>query len=217
MSSGATSPRQSTTRGIAVFLAVALVLLVASTLLDHALFHALRVEDRARLERRDWYQALRQLGYLPTWLALAAAIFGHHLWRLRRGLPVRDITVRGALLLPAAAALAGLAAEVLKRVIGRERPGPEGEYIFKPLFGALSDPSNMGVPSSHAATAFGAAFLVARLYPGACVVAVALAAGCGLTRMLTGAHFLSDTVAGALLGFGAAWVLGRSLAPREKP
>ena len=37
------------------------------------------------------------------------------------------------------------------------------------------------------------------------LAAVALAAGCAVTRVLAHAHFLSDVTVGALLGWSAGW------------
>lgn len=65
------------------------------------------------------------------------------------------------------------------------------------------------MPSSHAAVAFGGAWAVALLWPRLKGLALFLACGCGVTRMLTGDHFLSDVVAAGLLGWGAAVVAGR--------
>jgi len=61
--------------------------------------------------------------------------------------------------------------------------------------------------SSHTAVAFGAAAMLARLFPGARIVWYGVAAGCALTRVASGAHFMSDVVVGALLGWLAAWML----------
>ncbi len=61
----------------------------------------------------------------------------------------------------------------------------------------------------HGAVAFGAAFMLWRLHPRAAPVWMALACGCGATRVLSRAHFVSDVVASAFVGFGVAWALWR--------
>jgi undecaprenyl-diphosphatase len=60
------------------------------------------------------------------------------------------------------------------------------------------------MPSSHALVAFAGAAALARLFPRATPIWYALAVGCGITRLLSGAHFLSDVVVGALIGVSVA-------------
>ncbi|MCC6676080.1 MAG: phosphatase PAP2 family protein [Phycisphaerales bacterium] len=178
----------------AVFAAGLLLL----TILDPALYHFFAV-DQARIERRDWYRLLRIIGYLPTWILLSAllALGPAHALRGRAWLPAIS------------AALAGLAAEILKLIIGRQRPLPDGSYAFKPFLSGFLDGSNLGMPSSHAAVAFGGAFALARLYPKAGPVALLCAAGCGLTRLLGADHFSTDVYVAAGLGYAVAgWLSG---------
>ena len=71
---------------------------------------------------RDFGRMLRVVGYLPLWMLLGGA-----LW-----LQTRDR--RRALLLALTPALGGLAAEVLKILLRRERPGlHDGAYFFRPF------------------------------------------------------------------------------------
>ena len=108
----------------------------------------------------------------------------------------------------------------IKRLIGRERPGLTVHlYSFKSLLGGFVDDSNLGLPSSHAAVAFGGAFVLMYLFPRIWPIALAGAIGCGLTRLLAGAHFLTDVYAAAGLGYAVAgWLatgpLGR---PDSRP
>jgi membrane-associated phospholipid phosphatase len=53
--------------------------------------------------------------------------------------------------------------------------------------------------------AFGAATALARLFPRAKWVWFLLAAGCGATRILSRAHFLSDVMLGSLMGWCVGW------------
>lgn len=185
---------------------------VAVSLLDRTLFFALRVPaeaGRRGIEARDWYQLLRQVGSLPTWLLVGSAIILFDGARARRRadaprVPLLDVARRGGALI-AGAALAGAAAELLKLLIGRERPiGPDKEfqgYVFRPLFDGFRDGSNLGLPSSHAAVAFGAAFVLMRLFPGVWPAVLLAAGGCGLTRLLAGAHFASDVYLAAVVAY----------------
>ena len=65
------------------------------------------------------------------------------------------------------------------------------------------------MPSSHALVAFGAAAVLSRIYPRARIIWWGLAWGCGLSRVAAGAHFLSDVVAAAVIGWLAGWLVWR--------
>lgn len=212
-------------RPVAAALLLCLLVIGVAHALDAPALALLSADDPARLERRDWYRLLRVMGYLPTWLAVGLGVALAQRPRrarapdappARAGVPrQRDAGLlaaagwwTGGARLALSAALAGLVAEAAKRLIGRERPdAADPGYHFKPLFRAFVDDANLGIPSSHAAVAFGGAFMLARLYPGAGPVAVALAAGCALTRLLAGAHYLSDVAAAGLIGWATAWAL----------
>ena len=58
---------------------------------------------------------------------------------------------------------------------------------------------------------------LARLFPEASVLWYGLAIGCALTRVASGAHFMSDVVLAALVGYGATCILWprRRFAPAE--
>jgi len=53
--------------------------------------------------------------------------------------------------------------------------------------------------------AFAAATALAHLFPRAKWVWFALAAGCAATRIIAHAHFLSDVMLGALMGWCVGW------------
>jgi membrane-associated phospholipid phosphatase len=61
--------------------------------------------------------------------------------------------------------------------------------------------------------AFGGAAMLARLYPRARWVGYTLAAGCGLSRVLHRAHFLSDVI----LAAGMSWLVVALIARRWGP
>ena len=190
-------------------LAAALILAFICLLLcDRAVYHALAVgPDRLpALEGKDWYRTLRSAGTLLPWLFLAAGLTlqGAAAAITSRA---RSTSIPGLLIL-ASAALAGALAELLQVLTGRIRPNhTDGVCRFKGLLERFANPDNLCFPSSHAAVAFGAAFMVLFLYPRAGWVAILLAAGCGLTRLLAGAHFASDVFAAAVLGYATASLL----------
>jgi len=151
------------------------------------------------LEARAWYQLLYILGTVWPWLIVAAALvfadIGADAGRARRG-------VRRAVFLIVSVLLSGGAAELAKLACRRLRPEEaDGWYRFRPWTEDFWSASNLGLPSSHAAVAFGAAFAMCRVFPRAASVFLAVGIGCSISRLLAGAHFLSDVFAGAGLAF----------------
>lgn len=149
----------------------------------------------------DWGRLLRIGGSLVLWAPLALAV-----WLERR----RADPSRGwqAWLLLLGPALAGGVAEVIKILVRRERPALHaGEYVFRAFADRPFDTRDLGFPSSHTMVAFGGAAILARLFPRAAPLGWLLAAGCGLTRVLVHAHFLSDVAGGAMAGWATGALL----------
>jgi len=183
---------------LAALLAVFLVLYW----LDRSLFHWLYVGDGEpvrKLELRDWYRTLRVTGTLWPWLFIGAAM-----WLYSRGGKARGRAAWAEARILAAAAVAGGVAEFLQMLTGRLRPNAtDGLHVYRG-WDRFTNTSGLGLPSSHAAVAFAAAFMVAFIYPRAGVVAVLAAMGCGLSRMLAGAHFATDVFVAAVVGYAMA-------------
>ena len=189
-------------------LAIAIIIAAVAIALAHAVDRAvfLRINAPGAADN-DWARALRIAGYLPTWLVIAAALALIDSRRATFPPPLRDRWSRAATL-ALAPALAGLLAEGLKLVIRRERPAlPDAAYIFRPFADSPWSTSGLGMPSSHTAVAFGAAYILTRLHPPAWPVWMCIAAGCGLTRILARAHSTSDVIAGALTGLAAGAIV----------
>jgi membrane-associated phospholipid phosphatase len=158
----------------------------------------------------EWGRLLRVMGWWPTWLIAAAALY----MQRASGDPVR--ATRDAWLLIGSPAVAGLLCEVLKLVIRRERPGLwNGESVFRPFSEHPWSTAGLATPSSHTMVAFGALTMMARLYPRAKWIWYGLAWGCGITRILDHAHFVSDVTFGALLGWAVAWGLWLHYVPKK--
>lgn len=162
---------------------------------------------KAVLESRAWYQALYVLGTLWPWLIVAAALvfadIGGGPARAARG-------VRRALFLLAGAGLGGAVTESAKILFRRLRPElTDGYYGFRPPWENFWSGSNLGLPSSHAGVAFGAAFAMCCIFPRAWPVFLGAAIGCSLSRVLAGAHFLSDVVVAAFMAYWVVWGLRR--------
>ncbi len=107
----------------------------------------------------------------------------------------------------------GLVADLFKLSIARTRPRmlSTQQSVFE-TFGAWwpSFKAETGVqsfPSAHVATAVGLAFALSYIYPRGRWVFGSLAMIVALQRLQTGAHFVSDTLAGAAIAWGAVMVL----------
>jgi membrane-associated phospholipid phosphatase len=176
---------------------------VAACFADSWVFH--NIED-PNVYDRDWGRLLRVMGFLGTWIALAIAV------ALQEGTEParRALAKRRAHLLFWSAAVGGLVAEVMKLLLRRERPGiHDGAYGFRSFAERTWSTAGLALPSSHALVAFAGAAMLARLYPRARWVGYTLAAGCGITRVLAHAHFLSDVVLAAGLGWIVAYAMDR--------
>lgn len=188
--------------------AVALsALLIAAHVLDVPAVPALDLRDD-NAQGQDWYRALRVLGYAPVWFVVGLL---YVLVDSGRAGGWRGALGRGPFI-AASAALSGALAEALKGVFMRGRPDarvmhepplPEAERTFEYLFLARGSVewSDLGIPSSHTAVAFGAAAALSWLHPRVAPIMLACAMGCGLTRVFSRAHYMSDIVAGALVGW----------------
>ncbi len=187
------------------------VVVVLSLAWDRAFWLHVSIHDHDRaalLPSKDWYAALRILGFIGTWAGVAVLLWlidlGHRGW-----------WKRGAYLLGSAIA-GGAAAEILKPIVGRLRPEEtDGWYVFLDLGERISRNSDLGMASSHTGVAFGAAAAMARLVPSAWPVFLLGAAGTAMTRIIAGAHFLSDCVVGAMLGYACAWAIWQ-IDPRNR-
>lgn len=106
----------------------------------------------------------------------------------------------------AVAALAGtnLVVEGLKRAVGRTRPDGERRR------------SNSSFPSSHAANAFALAWVLGVRWRRGIPAFFALALLVAFSRMYLNRHFLSDVVAGALIGMAFGWMAARWLPLRRR-
>ncbi len=191
-------------RRLSVWLFV-LVLMLLASVYDRALWQWSIVDGEAfhRLRNEDWYQCFRQVGYLPLWGCIGAMVMAADFSARRPRWAARGV------LIFLAAALGGLFAEAILGGLMRQRPGTDGFYWFSWLNEGLARGPGHGFPSSHVAVAFGAAWMIRRIWPGSGVVSVALAAGCAWTRMLAGAHFATDVMGGAIVGWLATALLWR--------
>lgn len=85
---------------------------------------------------------------------------------------------------------------VLKRCTGRTRP-----CLLEPHnWAQVLPPDQYSFPSGHTMTAFAIAAAVGLFYPALLCMLLPCALLIGISRIMLGMHFLSDVVAGALMG-----------------
>ena len=95
------------------------------------------------------------------------------------------------------AAIVGiLVFKVLKKLSHRPRPCQLQPHCWARVL----PPDQFSFPSGHTMTAFSIALVVSYFYPGLEGPLYFLAVSIGLSRVVLGMHFLSDVLAGAVLG-----------------
>ncbi len=111
-------------------------------------------------------------------------------------------------------ATSGITCQMIKHLLGRARPrflSQFGAYHFVgPSFRSGID----SFPSGHTTTVFAAAVVFSLFKPSWKAGFFAVAVAIGLARILAGAHYPSDVLAGATLGTAMASLLGRSFQDR---
>ena len=88
----------------------------------------------------------------------------------------------------------------LKRFAGRPRP------CEPHCWATLLPPDQFSFPSGHTMTAFAVAIPLALFYPALTAAVLFCAFSIGMSRILLGMHFLSDVIAGALIGTGLGYL-----------
>jgi undecaprenyl-diphosphatase len=97
-------------------------------------------------------------------------------------------------------ALSALASFILKNIIQRERPFDQGIVSVLPVI--QSSISDFSFPSAHAIFAFCAIPILSKEFPRLRYFWIAFAVIIAFSRVYLGVHFLSDVIAGALIGYG---------------
>jgi len=168
---------------------------------------------------RNVFQFITQFGLAKGYLAIAALLFV----ALRlAALGVESARARALLGLNAERALfillvllsSGLAADVVKVVVGRARPKllfADGVYGF--TWGALQA-DYWSFPSGHASNIAALAVALFLLWPRGAVFYAVAALLVMASRVIITAHYPSDVLAGAVLGASVAWLVWQSFARR---
>jgi undecaprenyl-diphosphatase len=85
---------------------------------------------------------------------------------------------------------------IIKRLTHRPRPCETEEHCWSTVL----PPDKFSFPSGHTLAAFAVAVSLTRFYPLAAAPLFFAAGSIGASRMVLGMHYLSDVVAGALMG-----------------
>lgn len=166
------------------------------------------------------FRATTDLGTSGWMFATAALVgIGALALRQRRG---GDLTERAGLMLLAqralyviaALAVTGIATQVLKQLIGRARPGLIDQ--FGPFhFDALELRSSLAsFPSGHSSVSFAIALALGYFLPRWRVPLLGFAVFVAMSRLIVGAHYPSDVIAGAYVGVAATIIVTRAFARR---
>lgn len=137
---------------------------------------------------RIWMVAATRLGDGWVWLALALLL-------TMGGGPEQRALAAGAV----AAGFASTAFVLLKRRIRRPRPCALAPH---PLFGHIRPLDRFSFPSGHSMNAFAVNTVLALHYPPLAPLLGLVAASIAASRVVLGLHYVSDVVAGSLLGAG---------------
>jgi len=122
-------------------------------------------------------------------------------YQLDPGSPVERM--HRAIAVVAAVSAASVLTMLVKRTLGRVRPGREnaGKFLGPTLKHANYRES---FPSSHSACAVALSVMLALLYPQAAATFWGLAITCAVLRYILDAHWPSDVLGGVALGYGVA-------------
>jgi len=90
----------------------------------------------------------------------------------------------------------------MKRLTGRRRPC----HIEPHCWAKLLPPDQFSFPSGHTMTAFAVAIPLALFYPNLTIGLAFCAVSIAISRILLGMHFLSDVIAGAVVGAGLGYL-----------
>ena len=112
-----------------------------------------------------------------------------------------------------AVAAPGLLITIAKRLIGRVRPSELGPFAYEP-FSWRADYA--GLPSGHSTSAFAAAIAIGVLWPRTRPFVWIYAVIIALSRVIIGAHYPSDVIAGAFVGAFGALVVRNIFAARRR-
>jgi len=171
-------------------------------------FEKLEQQKRQRRLTFHFMRETSRFGDWPAHFALGLFLAGIAWWRGSKK------WTRIFLSMLIALGIAGVVGRGIQMATGRARPSVRTEEVWN---GARFNPKYQAFPSGHvgASTAFfGVLFLANRRIGLACLSIPILI---GFSRIYLGAHYLSDVVCAAVLGFLCALLTARLLLPIDDP
>ncbi len=205
------------------FWAGALLLMAAIVLLflfyDDDVARAARAFGSSRPDIAAFFEVVTHFG-LSSWILVLSGVAGLFLsvtnWRNqeRKTRLMRVSWHADASFIFFTVAIAGVLASLIKNTIGRARPRHLDELGHLAFDFAAFEPSFASFPSGHSTTfgalCMGLALLLPRFWP----LWFFLAVLGGASRVMVGAHYPADVVAGLAFGAGFTWLSARFLAQR---
>lgn len=110
---------------------------------------------------------------------------------------------------------AGVATNILKRVVGRSRPAIYDQVGAFDFHYIVNDWTYQSFPSGHTTTAMATAFVVGFLAPRLFTLILILALATGLSRVMLDQHYPTDVVAGYVVGMLGAFTV-RNIFARKR-
>lgn len=156
------------------------------------------LEARVYKRTEIFWRVLRDLGE-PVMTALIVAvvwIYDRRRWK-------------AAVVLVAAAAGTGAISWLIRALGGRYRPINIDGVNQWHLFRGFWETQDLSWPSGHATLAFATAAALTYLSPRGRGLFISVAAGCAVARVVMQAHFYSDVIFGAALGWTFGWLIAQ--------
>jgi len=216
---------------LAIAILAEIILLSFNASADSFLWHATRwfMGDQDAYSWQLIHAGAANFPHAPWWRTMTPP-FGSRLyhdtetnWRVLRdvGVPAEVILImilvwmydpaglRALLLILGGVLGAGVVDILVKSVCGRMRPDMDvfGGANTWNFFRGFHSQADLSFPSGHAVVAFSVAAALCYLSPRGRVLFVTVAALVGLSRVVMQAHFYSDVIAGATIG----WVCGSTV------
>ncbi len=122
-----------------------------------------------------------------------------------------------ALLIFSAVAFSGIVTDIIKVLLGRFRPTMLFEHGLYGFDFFHIESLMTSFPSGHTTTAFALAMYIAHYWPKYSIIGWILAIAVGMSRVVQTFHYLSDVLAGGLVGVIAVKILIMYWPDRLKP